>query len=88
MEKWGWIPDKHGNSTDLTVEYRKEKLDPTNPADLRRKGLTIIYDDRLSLPLDTLAPFRALRTDEYGRPLPIAPKLPVSPQILYMGKPT
>ncbi len=88
MEKWGWIPDHHGSSAESTKDYRPS-LDPNDTDYKRRKGLTIIYDDLLSHPvLQAGTVYTALRTDEYGRPLPIAPKLPVSPQILYTGKPT
>jgi hypothetical protein len=93
MEKWGWIPGKHGNSLESTIDYRPP-LDPSNAADPKRKGLTIIYDDLLSHPVIPVVPttspatFTPLRRDIYGRPLPIAPKLPVSPQTIYTGKPT
>ena len=91
MEKWGWIPIEHGNSGQRTSAYRPP-LDPDDNDDPKRKGLTIIYDDLLSHPVVPAVtgpkPFAALRFDEYGRPLPIAPKLPVSPQTIYMGKPS
>lgn len=86
MEKWGWIPMEHGNSGEVTGEYRPS-LDPGSADFGKRLGLTIIYDGLLSHPVrsGSLIP---LRVDEYGRPLPIAPKLPVSPQTIYMGKPS
>lgn len=91
MEKWGWIPIMHGNSGELTRDYRSP-LDPDDPNCPKRKGLTIKYDNMLSHPVEpargTNPPHPYARQDEFGRPLPIAPKLPVSPQILYMGKPS
>jgi hypothetical protein len=90
MEKWGWIPPKHGN-VDLAVSpghdttpYR-DPLDPSNGNDARQQGLTIIYDDFLSNPQIAGVP---IRPGADGKPLPIAPKLPVSPQLLYFGEPT
>lgn len=90
MEKWGWIPIEHGNSGKLTSGYRPS-LDPGNDDYAKRQGLTIVYDHLLSHPVvpgAAAGSFQALRRDEYGRPLPIAPKLPVSPQVIYMGKPS
>ena len=103
MEKWGWIPPIHGcspRSEDQTVYYRL----PLNPSDpkgqavddngvpIRQQGLTIIYDSSLSCPPwfpdSTLGKDRPVREDAYRRPLPLMPKLPVSPETLYFGRPT
>ncbi len=86
MGKWGWIPIEHGSSGELTEAYRPP-LDPNTPNDERRKGLTIVYDELLSHPLFP-GTTDALRRDEFRRPLPIAPRLPVSPQTIYIGRPT
>lgn len=92
MDKWGWIPPKHGSSTaaeDDVTRYR-EPLDPTDSNDPRRQGLTFVYDLRLACPridptVDVSPP---IRRDEFGRILPIAPALPVSGQTLYTGEPS
>jgi len=91
MDKWGWIPARHGSSdldTDDATQYRGP-LDPDVPDDARRRGLTLVYDARLSCPrlnpADPTSP--KIRTDPYGRLLPITPKLPVSPEMLYVGEP-
>lgn len=60
MEKWGWIPPVHGNSTnsaDETAVYR-DPLDPNDSgsnvgsisAPIRQRGLKIVYDTQLSYP--------------------------------------
>ena len=91
MDKWGWIPLVHGCSTYQTAAYR-EPLDPNDAADTRRRGLTIVYDSELSYPRfedpDNPGTYKLVRTDDYSRPLPILPKLPVSPDTLYFGRPT
>ena len=94
MDKWGWIPPVHGCSTyavDRTTAYR-EPLNPNDAADTRRRGLTIVYDSELSYPRfedpDSPGTYKLVRTDDYSRPLPLLPKLPVSPDTLYFGRPT
>lgn len=87
MEKWGWIPDQHGCADVYTTSYRKP-LHPDNESDFKRKGITLIYDPILSDPMlpNEANGTRPLRTDEYGRPLPVTPKLPVSTQLLFFGE--
>ena len=106
MDKWGWIPPKHGTSdrpVDETVAYR-QPLDPTDPLGqtgdiranpFRQRGLKIIYDYKLSYPKvpngatpNDRNTDLALRRDSLMRPLPVTPKLPVSPQTLYFGQPS
>ena len=84
MEKWGWIPYEHGSSGEF-ADYRTDLLDPTDPSDDRRRGLTFVYDGQLSSPYDSAGV--PVRVDDYGRTLPLLPKLPVSPQLLYFGEP-
>jgi len=91
MDKWGWIPPVHGSSilaVDDTTLYR-DPMDPSDPGG-RQRGLTFVYDSRLSCPrvdpTDSTSP--PIRMDAYERLLPITPKLPVSPQMLYFGEPT
>jgi len=90
MEKWGWIPPRHGSSPDAEDETKgyRTPLDPAEP-DGRQIGLTFIYDQLLSHPVAETAPgvFAPLRSDGYGRTLPIVPRLPVSPQLIYFGEP-
>ncbi|MHB0999322.1 MAG: hypothetical protein ACYC27_08745 [Armatimonadota bacterium] len=88
MEKWGWIPMQHGSKDRWTAEYRLS-LEPNDDTYFKRKGLTFIYDPILSNPKRTLSadPQQAIRKDDFGRPLPITPKLPVSTQLLYIGEP-
>ncbi|MCL6518599.1 MAG: hypothetical protein K6T99_02090 [Armatimonadetes bacterium] len=90
MEKWGWIPPEHGTSGEFVDAYRPP-LDPNqNGKTDKRAGLTFVYDDQLSYPYVAISPTQEIpvRCDEYGRVLPLLPKLPVSPQMLYMGEPT
>jgi hypothetical protein len=92
MDKWGWIPPRHGTSTALeddTTRYR-EPLDPENPQDQRRQGLVFVYDLRFACPrVDPQSQGSPpIRVDEYGRLMPIAPVLPVSGQTLYIGEPS
>lgn len=86
----------------ITVYYR-DPLDPNDPQDqvtkdngsgtqvtIPQRGLTFAYDNQLSCPrMDPNAsPSKPLRTDEYDRMLPVAPRLPVSRDTLYFGEPT
>lgn len=61
MDKWGWIPPRHGTTTDPideTAVYHSP-LDPTDPqgrpgpdqfAPIRQRGFKIVYDYKLSYP--------------------------------------
>ena len=72
MSKWGDIPEYYGSST------RKTK----HP----HEGLTFLYDDHAGWPLrDLNDPNSAIRRDGFGRPLPMAPRLPVSGSLIYSG---
>jgi len=46
------------------------------------EGLTFLYDDHVGWPL---ANGKCIRVDDYGRPLPLTPKLPVSGSLIYFG---
>lgn len=89
MQKWGWIPQYHGNLAPgdpaATTEDAGHKLSG-QPA----IGLQIIYDPQAGYPYDPSALAVAnryyLRSDQYGRPLPFTPKLPVSTGLLYSGE--
>jgi type II secretory pathway pseudopilin PulG len=75
MEKWGSIPRFYGSS----------QVPTAHPGE----GLTILYDDHVGWPYSDLRsgsrPKKPIRTDKFGRQLPIAPKLPVSGSLLYFG---
>jgi hypothetical protein len=94
MEKWGWMPPQHGSmASETTVSYRSP-LDPSQSEDalVEQRGLTFVYDSQLSYPKvpgpGNAAQDVPVRMDSFGRTLPIAPRLPVSPQTLYFGEPT
>jgi hypothetical protein len=68
---------------------------------IRQRGLKIVYDTMLSYPKIPKPPPNPdpeysneskyddvpIRHDAFMRPLPIAPKLPVSGQMLFFGEP-
>ncbi|OFX14866.1 MAG: hypothetical protein A2Z18_06415 [Armatimonadetes bacterium RBG_16_58_9] len=72
MSKWGRIPKNYGSSGV-----------PTAHPD---EGVTFLYDDHVAWPLADLAiTSKPVRWDAYGRPLPIAPRLPVCRSLIYFG---
>ena len=74
MSKWGKIPEYYGTSAIRTA----------HPGE----GLTFLYDDHVGWPLKNLnstSDKTPIRCDEYGRALPIAPRLPVSSSLIYFG---
>ena len=71
MEKWGYTPVDYGGTGE------------SGPHDQR--GLTFLYDPKVGWPVDDANV--PLRRDVYGRGLPIAPCLPVSPSLIYHGEP-
>ena len=75
LEKWGWIPSKYG-STDIDTAHQD--------------GMLFVFNDAAILPyarpngnIDYNQP---LRTDLYGRTLPVSPRLPVAQGLLYTGE--
>ncbi|MBI2844426.1 MAG: hypothetical protein HYX78_13600 [Armatimonadetes bacterium] len=73
--KWSNIPERYGGSGVPTA----------HPGD----GLTFLYDPMLGWPvLDNGGQPVPVRTDDYGRTLPIAPRLPVCESLYYYGEPT
>lgn len=73
--KWGNIPARYGSSSTPTA----------HPGE----GLTFIYDETLGWPVyDKAGKKTPVREDEYGRPLPITPCLPVCESLYYYGEPT
>lgn len=75
MTKWSNIPPTYGSSSKPTFHAGE--------------GLTILYDDHAGWPYSDLGtaanPRTPIRADKYGRPLPIAPRLPVSGSLIYFG---
>lgn len=75
MSKWSSIPEYYGSSNVRTAHARE--------------GLTILYDDHVGWPYTDLGasarPTAPIRTDKFGRALPIAPRLPVSGSLVYFG---
>ena len=51
-------------------------------------GLTFVYDPSETMPTTVNNNTNYNRFDQYGRPLPFTPNLPVSPDLLYSGQPT
>ncbi len=75
MDKWGNIPEYYGST----------KVRTAHPGE----GFTILYDDHAGWPYSDLgtgsAPTKPIRTDKFGRQLPLAPRLPVSGSLVYFG---
>ena len=103
MQSWGWIPRYHGSVTFLPAGgtatpafepsgRNRPPFQDSQPA----IGLTFIYDPQDGYPYNPSGNITAtgaagpyyLRSDLYGRPLPLTPKLPVSTGLLYAGQPT
>ena len=74
MAKWSNIPSVYGSTTE--------------PSRHPGEGLTYLYDPLIGYPWAPAyggIPAHFIRVDSYGRPLPAAPKLPVSPTLVYYG---
>jgi hypothetical protein len=95
-QKWGWIPIYHGNlypgNAQGAAAETSPVRDPNYAANIPQVGLNFSYD-----PMDGFdfintggAPntLRYVRLDEFGRPLPVVPNLPVSTDLLYSGQST
>ncbi len=74
MAKWGRIPERLGYP-----DGRGDKPTSAHPGE----GITFLYDDHVGWPLDDAG--HPLRVDDYGRALPLTPKLPVSGSLVYFG---
>lgn len=93
--KWGWVPIFHGNlyknftisGTSVGPEVTPLR-DPTYNVKIPQVGLNFSYDpaDGFDFVNQNNA-LQYVRLDEYGRPLPVAPDLPVSTDLLYSGQP-
>ncbi|MEN6371499.1 MAG: hypothetical protein ABFD64_05740 [Armatimonadota bacterium] len=73
--KWSNIPDKYGTSSVATAH--------------KGDGLTLLYDSMVGWPVyENGGVMTPVRKDDYGRPLPITPRLPVCRSLYYYGEPT
>jgi hypothetical protein len=90
LRKWGWIPRRMGGANEIPSRhvpagYTVGNASPYVP------NLYLIYDPALAtgrtsgfdLPSN---PSPYIRTDNFGRPLPPMPRLPVSPTLSYFGE--
>ena len=88
MSKWGWIPQYHGSLIGNTPPAETAGHTVSGQPAI---GLQIIYDPLAGYPYNPVPAAPAtvpyyLRSDQFGRPLPFTPKLPVSPGLLYAGQ--
>ena len=98
MRKWGWIPQFHGSlipmpNVNSTVEPAGHPAltggNGANAHVVQAIGLQIIYDPEAGYPYTfgtTATASYYLRSDQFGRPLPFTPNLPVSTGLLYSGE--
>ena len=95
LKKWGWIPRDFA-ATGLLIPASHVPagytIDPANPAaSLVVPNLIINYDPVLAtgrsngFVIDN-SPDTLIRVDDFGRPLPPMPRLPVSPTLAYFGE--
>lgn len=70
MRHWSNIPVNYGSSPENTA----------HPED----GLSFVYDPMLAFPVRPDG--SPVRTDKFGRALPVTPRLPVSPDLIYVGR--
>ena len=70
MRHWSNIPAKYGSSSQDTAHAGD--------------GLSYLYDSHLGFPLG--AGSAPIRTDSFNRALPVTPKLPCSPDLIYVGR--
>jgi len=80
MLRWGWIPQFHGSMIGLSGSPAAEMAG--HPG---RIGLQLIYNPQAGYPYNPTGGYY-LRSDQYGRPLPFTPRLPVSTGLLYAGE--
>lgn len=92
LRKWGWIPEFHGSSGEGIPSSHRRGTASTAGDDIF-PNLTVTYDPVLAtgrqngyVSTANEASSPVLRTDEYGRPLPPLPRLPVSPTLAYFGE--
>lgn len=87
MRKWGWIPQFHGSLFPETAGHPALTAGTGASAHVVQAiGLQIIYDPQAGYPYSTTGTAGYLRSDQFGRPLPFTPNLPVSIGLLYSGE--
>lgn len=87
MRKWGWIPQFHGSLFSETAGHPALTAGTgANGHVVQAIGLQIIYDPQAGYPYSTTGTAGYLRSDQFGRPLPFTPNLPVSTGLLYSGE--
>ena len=74
MQKWGTTYHPDTNKSGSPINGKKSYHGGL--------GLTLLYDDTITYPLTGSEP---IRYDDWGRVLPITPKLPVSSTLVYKG---
>jgi hypothetical protein len=91
LRKWGWIPREQGASGRLIPwTHVPAGYDITAGNDLYVPNMRIVYDP--SLATGRVGGFEDtpqnpyIRMDNFGRPLPPMPRLPVSPTLAYFGE--
>jgi hypothetical protein len=93
LQHWGWIPAEFGESSQYIPDQHFPRIPGTNNPDFTNSryvpNLSINYDPsmisgRVGGTFDQTVPM--IRTDQYGRPLPPLPKLPVGTKLLYFGE--
>ncbi|WP_394793183.1 hypothetical protein [Armatimonas sp.] len=98
LEKWGWIPHYYGSTglqptapgyfnpgpTGLKTVHGQNGIlaGPQPGGNGGGSGIVYLYDATLSSPLVG----GPLRQDSFGNVLPVAPRLPVAPGLLYTGE--
>lgn len=65
--------------SNIPEKYGASNEDTAHPGE----GITYLYDPHLGFPVGPAGP---LRTDQYGRALPVTPRLPVSQDLIYVGR--
>ncbi|MCC6484098.1 MAG: hypothetical protein IT209_04550 [Armatimonadetes bacterium] len=65
--------------SDIPAKYGSSGEDTAHSGE----GITFLYDTHLGFPVGPAGP---LRTDQFGRALPVTPKLPVSQDLIYVGR--
>jgi hypothetical protein len=90
MRKWGWIPREIG-ATGVLIPGQHVPRGHNLTTSQWVPNLTVIYDPVLATarsagfnPYTNQNP--PVRVDEYGRPLPPLPRLPVSPALAFFGE--
>ncbi|MCA1947310.1 MAG: hypothetical protein LDL55_04240, partial [Armatimonadetes bacterium] len=89
LRKWGWIPREIGaTGRKIPWVHVPEGFDLSDPDTFAVPNLILAYDPALATGraggFDPNSPY--VRYDEFGRPLPPMPRLPVSPTLAYFGE--